>query len=100
MSRWSRVLSLAMLLPAVAAAAAAQAAPRMLPLKHKPQPTTGAITAADLMTRLYIFADDSMQGREAGTEGNVKGTDYIDRKSTRLNSSHPSISYAVFCLKK
>src|SRR4051794_41399853 len=23
-----------------------------------------------------------------------------DRKSTRLNSSHPSISYAVFCLKK
>src|SRR5690348_17522756 len=23
----------------------------------------------------------------------------IDRKSTRLNSSHPSISYAVFCLK-
>src|SRR5438876_8873920 len=28
--------------------------------------------------------------------GNADG----DRKSTRLNSSHPSISYAVFCLKK
>src|SRR5438876_5888066 len=28
----------------------------------------------------------------------VKGL--LDRKSTRLNSSHPSISYAVFCLKK
>src|SRR5690348_17782122 len=26
--------------------------------------------------------------------------DARDRKSTRLNSSHPSISYAVFCLKK
>src|SRR5690554_5404182 len=26
--------------------------------------------------------------------------DYIDRKSTRLNSSHVRISYAVFCLKK
>src|SRR5690348_18198316 len=26
--------------------------------------------------------------------------EFIDRKSTRLNSSHPSISYAVFCLKK
>src|SRR5690348_17470827 len=26
--------------------------------------------------------------------------DRQDRKSTRLNSSHPSISYAVFCLKK
>src|SRR5437867_9170985 len=25
---------------------------------------------------------------------------YIDRKSTRLNSSHRTISYAVFCLKK
>src|SRR5439155_19760773 len=26
--------------------------------------------------------------------------DWIDRKSTRLNSSHVAISYAVFCLKK
>src|SRR5689334_23631812 len=26
--------------------------------------------------------------------------DSLDRKSTRLNSSHSSISYAVFCLKK
>src|SRR5690554_7675246 len=30
-------------------------------------------------------------------EGNVQG---VDRKSTRLNSSHVRISYAVFCLKK
>src|SRR5690348_18178866 len=28
------------------------------------------------------------------------GDTTADRKSTRLNSSHPSISYAVFCLKK
>src|SRR5699024_12639301 len=28
------------------------------------------------------------------------GQDGVDRKSTRLNSSHVSISYAVFCLKK
>src|SRR2546430_3206462 len=28
------------------------------------------------------------------------GEDRIDRKSTRLNSSHSQISYAVFCLKK
>src|SRR2546430_7127056 len=26
--------------------------------------------------------------------------DHLDRKSTRLNSSHSQISYAVFCLKK
>src|SRR5438876_8233618 len=30
----------------------------------------------------------------------VSGPIEGDRKSTRLNSSHPSISYAVFCLKK
>src|SRR5258707_4581545 len=28
------------------------------------------------------------------------GASYRDRKSTRLNSSHANISYAVFCLKK
>src|SRR5689334_24440951 len=28
------------------------------------------------------------------------GAQRLDRKSTRLNSSHSSISYAVFCLKK
>ena len=49
-----------------------------------PRPTTAAITARDLMTRLYIFADDSMQGREAGTPGNVKGTDYIAAEIRRL----------------
>src|SRR5699024_12796796 len=30
----------------------------------------------------------------------AKNPNKIDRKSTRLNSSHVSISYAVFCLKK
>src|SRR5438876_11322770 len=33
-------------------------------------------------------------------ESDRKTADARDRKSTRLNSSHPSISYAVFCLKK
>ncbi len=51
--------------------------PPALPRTHTPEPTQADITAADLKTRLYIFADDSMQGREAGTVGNVKGTDYI-----------------------
>src|SRR5690348_17782377 len=36
-----------------------------------------------------------------GQHAQVVSTDEEpDRKSTRLNSSHPSISYAVFCLKK
>src|SRR2546430_17603135 len=34
------------------------------------------------------------EGRQRGLRGGV------DRKSTRLNSSHSQISYAVFCLKK
>src|SRR5438445_3087106 len=37
----------------------------------------------------------------AGGADNTPGDLYlIDRKSTRLNSSHANISYAVFCLKK
>src|SRR3712207_7160982 len=35
--------------------------------------------------------------RRAGAAGVWDG---VDRKSTRLNSSHANISYAVFCLKK
>src|SRR2546427_4585146 len=40
---------------------------------------------------------------EKGAEVNAKddmGKTALDRKSTRLNSSHSQISYAVFCLKK
>ncbi len=55
-----------------------------LPLKHQAQPTTAAITPADLMTRLYIFADDSMQGREAGTAGNVRGTTYLADQAAKI----------------
>src|SRR2546430_7750465 len=35
-----------------------------------------------------------------GRIGDMFGRVRIDRKSTRLNSSHSQISYAVFCLKK
>src|SRR3712207_7305252 len=35
-----------------------------------------------------------------GTTGESPTTTDGDRKSTRLNSSHANISYAVFCLKK
>src|SRR3712207_8003012 len=37
-----------------------------------------------------------LHGRRDGPRGRGDG----DRKSTRLNSSHANISYAVFCLKK
>ncbi|HUF30579.1 MAG TPA: M28 family peptidase [Gemmatimonadaceae bacterium] len=44
---------------------------------HAPRPTTAAITEEDLRTRLFIFADDSMQGREAGTEGHLRSTVWL-----------------------
>ena len=55
-----------------------------LPLKFVGPPTTGAITARDLMSRLYRFADDSMMGRLAGTPWNDKGTDFIASEVRRL----------------
>lgn len=46
--------------------------------------TTSAITESDLRTRLFIFADDSMQGRRAGTPGHQRATAYIARELARL----------------
>ena len=79
-ARSRNAMSLAMVL--AAAPAAAQKAE--LPLKYTGKPTTGAITPTDLMTRLYIFADDSMMGREVGTKYNAMGTAYIEREVRRL----------------
>src|SRR5689334_24058196 len=42
----------------------------------------------------------SQMESEAPKNGDTMCGESIDRKSTRLNSSHSSISYAVFCLKK
>src|SRR5690348_17428768 len=46
--------------------------------------------------------EDSAPVQEGGggPDRELARTSSLDRKSTRLNSSHPSISYAVFCLKK
>ncbi len=85
MRRISLIVTAAAFAPALLCAQAPQPATvtivpvpdTKLPLKHTAEPTTADITARDLMTRLYIFSDDSMMGREAGTLGNVKGTDYI-----------------------
>src|SRR3712207_6981650 len=43
---------------------------------------------------------DLMQAPGVPTMFSVRDPDGKDRKSTRLNSSHANISYAVFCLKK
>jgi hypothetical protein len=79
--RWFQALVVSLPLMPVLAAAQSDGS---LPLKHSARPTTPAITAADLMTRLYVYADDSMQGRETGTIGNVKATHYIAAEARRL----------------
>ena len=84
MSRSSIIVVSAAALLSASAVAVAQNAPRELPLKHAPRPTAAAITPADLMTRLYIFSDDSMAGRRVGTEGHRRATAYIEREVRRL----------------
>src|SRR3712207_8020374 len=44
--------------------------------------------------------DDLREQCKLATPVPEKNVALIDRKSTRLNSSHANISYAVFCLKK
>src|SRR3712207_7161283 len=54
--------------------------------------------------RLLAPADPPVAGQEVGGDqlgwGGRQHRGGGDRKSTRLNSSHANISYAVFCLKK
>src|SRR5690606_40202955 len=56
-----------------------------------------AATSADYL----IFSNDHCVPRNDFVEIHMKRSrkQHLDRKSTRLNSSHVKISYAVFCLK-
>src|SRR5690625_5962653 len=60
--------------------------------------------AVILLTALHDLGKISNSFRAMLTEGTRQGrrhwemTEVLDRKSTRLNSSHVAISYAVFCL--
>jgi len=58
--------------------------------------TGAAITAQDLSRRLYIFADDSMMGRQFGTEGNLKGTQYIADELSRLGIQPGGVAGSYF----
>src|SRR5690625_5350054 len=59
---------------------------RMCPIETPEGPNIGLINSLSSYARVNKF-------------GFIE-TPYRDRKSTRLNSSHVAISYAVFCLKK
>src|SRR2546427_1780783 len=55
---------------------------------------TVSFGVADGGAAFFVFASD------LNLTAFSSGASFTDRKSTRLNSSHSQISYAVFCLKK
>src|SRR5258707_8030207 len=57
------------------------------PARHRVGDPQGLVAEAGRRTGERTGVDDQLRQQE-------------DRKSTRLNSSHANISYAVFCLKK
>src|SRR2546427_7406867 len=54
----------------------------------------------ELERRRIAIARRRIAPRIERTARGVRDPGEVDRKSTRLNSSHSQISYAVFCLKK
>jgi hypothetical protein len=71
--------------PAPAANRSLVPAPAAAPMPAVgPAATEAEITAADLRARLEIVAHDSMQGREVGTPGMARATDYLVRELQRL----------------
>src|SRR5437868_9612685 len=65
-----------------------------IPVSRRQDEFRGQLQRAD-HRRLGALHDEAQHVFDSGLVH-----DDVDRKSTRLNSSHVSISYAVFCLKK
>jgi hypothetical protein len=53
-------------------------------LSPTPERTVAAITAADVRNRIFVVADDSMRGRQAGYVGNYRMTSYLAGELRRL----------------
>src|SRR5690625_5782214 len=68
---------------------------------HPSSPESYTLSLHDALpiSQDFIVSADSEQMRQARESFDVV-LDTVDRKSTRLNSSHVAISYAIFCLKK
>src|SRR3712207_8307140 len=75
-----------------------------LHLLHEPLPLRGVVLQVDVVQLLALDVE-ALVGRLVAHHPVVAAELFgrrrlEDRKSTRLNSSHANISYAVFCLKK
>ncbi|MEK6611953.1 MAG: M28 family peptidase [Gemmatimonadota bacterium] len=71
------MLSLRSVVSAALALASGVANAQQLPVKRPAKPFNPGITAEDLMSRLYVYADDSLGGRSSGTPENDKATAII-----------------------
>src|SRR5256886_4313044 len=65
-------------------------------IRRPPRSTLFPYTTLFRSLELALYTDD----RDAADLARLTQNGWRDRKSTRLNSSHSQISYAVFCLKK
>src|SRR5256885_11213901 len=63
-----------------------------------PYPTP--LIRPDAVSRLHFYARSYSHSFPLFVRNNPVPVIFVDRKSTRLNSSHLVISYAVFCLKE
>src|SRR3712207_8713614 len=70
---------------------------------HDPKPaavSSGPIHSSRRRDVASAHTPEGISSAREATDHTAKSDEISDRKSTRLNSSHANISYAVFCLKK
>src|SRR3712207_5769280 len=82
-----------------------RAVPMVMSCRHD-QYSAGLVALVDQLmgsgesTHLTPQSGGSARGARVRVISSTSSVSALDRKSTRLNSSHANISYAVFCLKK
>src|SRR5260221_7535343 len=70
------------------------------PLQDRRHPADQLVHVGDLRPQRLLAGESEQAAVEIGDPLAFARKQTLDRKSTRLNSSHTVISYAVFCLKK
>src|SRR3712207_7344891 len=71
--------------------------------EHDRARVAGAVGVRDAVRGEHVLARAERDGLRVARPQRQRAREHVealDRKSTRLNSSHANISYAVFCLKK
>src|SRR3712207_7043659 len=74
---------------------------RLLVVDHEPEVPVRVRRLRPALAERQELVAHVDEGGPPGPAAQLEGEEPpVDRKSTRLNSSHANISYAVFCLKK